>query len=244
MSGLRTQYGAQIEELAEAARRLGTLGFVASHGGNLSYRVSEDHILITPTKVVKRKMRPDDIVVVNGEGQLVDALNGRRPTGETPMHVQIFRLRPDLNALVHAHPPILTGFSMVDTDLLQRPLLPEPVLEIGPVILIPYAEPISEALARQFDAHVHRSNAWLMQNHGITLGSSEGVERALELLEMTEAMAMSVHVASTLGPVTAIPKDEVRNMETTLATRNMPRPGDPRRVRDLVHLFYPSEPGE
>lgn len=237
MSAIRTDYARQIAALADASRRLGELGYVASHGGNLSFRVCDELILITPTKVMKRLMRPEDIVVVSLEGEAVDATGDRRPTGETPMHLMIFRYRPDLNAIVHAHPPYLTGFSMVETDLLERPLLPEPVLELGPIVRVPYAEPISQQLADQFAAHLHRSNAWLMQNHGVTIGSSEGIERALEFTTMAEAMAQSAAIASSIGSPSTIPAKEVANMERTLATRSMPRPGDPRQISSLMELY-------
>lgn len=239
MDPLQKKYEAPIHELVEASRRLGELGYVTSHGGNLSYKVDGETVLITPTKVVKRKMTFADIVIVGANGDVRHAAAGRKPTGETPMHLHLYRLRPDLTGLVHAHPPVLTGFSMVDSDLLEKPLLPEPVIEVGPVVTVPYAEPISDALARQFEAAAHKSNAWLMKNHGVTIGSAEGVGRALDLLEMIEAMAVSVSVAMGLGkPLTVIPKAEVGNLENTMKTRNMPRPGDPRTIRNLQQLYY------
>jgi L-fuculose-phosphate aldolase len=237
-SEIRTTFADDLEAVARASRRLGELGYVASHGGNLSCRVSDDLVCITPTQVVKREMTADDIVIVSTDGAIVSSLHGRRPTGETPMHLLILSLRPDLDAIVHAHPPVLTGFSLVDSDLLQKPLLPEPVLEVGPVISVPYAEPVSDALARQFESLIDRSNAWLMRNHGITIGSSEGIDRALEMLVMTEAMAASVSVASAIGPVSTISREEVQNMERTLAGRSMPLPADPRRYTRLVELFF------
>ena len=78
------------------------------------------------------------------------------------MHLRLYEKRPDINALVHAHPPVLTGFSMTDCDVLSRPLLPEPIIEVGPVISVDYAEPISEALAEKFDAAAEKTNAWLV----------------------------------------------------------------------------------
>ena len=236
MPNIREQYADQIEQLAAASRRLGELGYVTSHGGNLSYRVDEDVVLITPTQVVKRTMRAEDIVV-DMQGEVLSAADGRRPTGETPMHLHMFDLRPDLNAFVHAHPPILTGFSMSDPSVLARPLLPEPTIEVGPLLAIDYAEPVSEALARTFDEAAARSNAWLMRNHGVMLGSSEGVQRALDLLEMCEAMGMSAHVAMAAGRLNEISREEVANLENTIAGRNMPRPGDPREIDTLLDLF-------
>jgi L-fuculose-phosphate aldolase len=237
MPNIRKQYRDEIEQLAAASRRLGELGYVTSHGGNLSYRVAQEVVVITPTQVVKRTMRAEDIVVVDTEGNVLDAAEGRRPTGETPMHMHMFQMRPDLNAFVHAHPPILTGFSMSDPSVLARPLLPEPAIEVGPILALPYAEPVSEALARSFDQAAAGSNAWLMRNHGVMIGSSEGVQRALDLLEMCEAMAMSAHVAMGAGTLNEIPREEVANLENTIASRNMPRPGDPREIDSLLDLF-------
>jgi L-fuculose-phosphate aldolase len=240
MTDLREIYSDPIAELAAAARRLAELGFVASHGGNLSFRVAPGIVLITPTKVPKRLMQPDDIVAIDDAGKTLSAVGDRRPTGETPMHLRLFAKRPDLNALVHAHPPVLTGFALAEDSILERPLLPEPILEIGPILPVAYAEPISDALAAAFDAVVMRSNAWLMKNHGMTLGSSEGIARAVDFLEMAEAMAQSVVVARTLGrAVREIPRAEVENLERTLASRRMPRPGSPTCIHSLIDLYWP-----
>ncbi|MFP4069602.1 MAG: class II aldolase/adducin family protein [Opitutales bacterium] len=224
--------------LAASSRRVAELGYVASHGGNLSYKVAPDVILITPTKVPKRALQADDIVAVNALGEPLEAQAGRKATGETPMHTRIYQERPDLNALVHTHPPVLTGFSMMRREWLTRPLLPEVILEVGPLLMIDYAEPISDDLARQFDKVLRRSNAWIMRNHGFTLGSSEGIERATDFLQMCEAMAVSVQTAlSAEGEITEIPREEVENLERTLATRSMPRPGDPREIKSLLDLY-------
>lgn len=237
MNKLQKQYEEEINEIVETTRRLGEIGYVTSHGGNLSYKISSEHILITPTKVVKRKMTFNDIVIIDMEGNTIFSHNGHKPTGETPMHTSIYKLRPDLNGLVHAHPPYLTGFSMTDSSILEKALLPEPIIEVGPIISIPYAEPISEDLAQQFEKHIHKSNAWLMKNHGITIGSSEGVGRALDILEMTEMMAISVSVASKLGEINTIPAKEVEKLDNTIRIRNIPRPGDPEKIKSLKDLY-------
>lgn len=237
MNELQKKYESQIEELAEASRRVGDLGFVTSHGGNLSYKVG-DVILITPTKVVKRKIKFEDIVIITSEGEELYSAADRKKTGETPMHVHLYKLRPDINALVHAHPPVLTGFSMTDCDILTRPLLPEPIIELGPIIPVNYAEPISDALAAEFDAVVEESNAWLMKNHGVIVASSEGVARAIDLLELAEAQAISVMTGLTVGTINEISKTEVEKLENTIRTRNMPRVGDPRKIKSLIDIYF------
>jgi L-fuculose-phosphate aldolase len=237
MEEIRTRFAAEIEELAEATRRIGELRFVTSHGGNLSYRLDDGSVLITPTKRVKRLLTAEDIVVVDRDGTVVSAAQGRKPTGELPMHLRLYELRPDLNALVHAHPPVLTGFAISGSDVLSRPLLPEPIIEVGPVVTADYAEPISEDLARSFERVTRYSNAWLMKNHGVTVGSWEGIARALDLLEMIEAMAVSVVTAQSMGGLDELPADEVANLENTIRTRDMRFPGDPRYVTGLRQLF-------
>lgn len=237
MHELQIRYRQEIEELVESTRRTGELGYVASHGGNLSYKVDSNIVLITPTKVVKRKMTFDDIVMVDLRGTVLFAAPGRKPTGETPMHIRIFQKRPDLSGLVHAHPPVLTGFAIAGTDMLSQPFLPEPTIEVGPILSIDYAEPISDELAAAFDGVVERSNAFLMKNHGVLVGSPEGVGRALDFVEMLEAQAYSVYVSMVLGKSNIIAKSEVAKLERTIRTRQMPLPGDPRIIRRLTDLF-------
>ena len=238
MPHLVTQYRDQINELVKASRRLGNLGYVASHGGNLSYKVSKEHILITPTKVVKREVSFEDICIISTTGEQLYVPEGRKPTGEWPMHIRLYERRPDLAGLVHGHPPYLAGFALAGNNILSRPLLPEPTIEVGPVVLVRYAEPVSEDLAKQFDGVVAVSNAWLMRNHGITMGSTDGAARALELLEMTEALAVSVLTAKQLGELQEIPRHEVERLDRTLESRNMALPGDPRVITKLTDLYY------
>jgi L-fuculose-phosphate aldolase len=237
MHKLQQKYEQQINELVKASVHLGDIGYVTSHGGNLSLRVDENVVLITPTKVPKRELTFDDIVIINFEGEILFSDNGRKPTGETPIHLNILSKRPDVKGLVHAHPPVLTGFSLLDAELLSRPLLPEPIIELGPVIYVAYEEPLSQRLAAAFDSVVEKSNAFLMKNHGVMICSPDGVWRALELLEMLENMAYSAFVAASMGKVNQIPLDEVDKLERTIRTRNLPMPGKPGVIKKLSDAY-------
>jgi len=237
MHELQRKYESEIKEIVFTSNRLADLGYVTSHGGNLSYRVDGNIILITPTKVPKRKISFSDILILDANGNVLFSANGRKPTGETPMHIRILNKRPDIKGLVHAHPPVLTGFSLVDTDLLSKPLLPEPILEVGPVISVEYAEPISDKLAIEFDKVIHKSNAFLMKNHGVMILSTEGVERALDLLEMIEAMAISIQTSSTIGNLNEISKESINDLENIIIKRNLKIPGDPRYIKKLKELY-------
>lgn len=238
MHELQQQYTNEISELALASVRVAELGYVTSHGGNLSYRVGENIILITPTKVAKRKVEFDDVCIIDMQGNVLYAKPGRKPTGETPFHLHIFNRRPDITGIVHAHPPVLTGFALANTDLLTKPTLPEPIIEVGPMVTVDYEEPLSEALAQAFEDKLDYANAFLMKNHGALVTSSEGVERALDFFEMMEAAAKSLLVAQLLGGVDILPEKDVKNLERTMKTRNLAMPGSPERVQGLLQLFF------
>lgn len=226
MNDLQMRYEAQINELVSAANRLAALGFVTSQGGNLSLRVSENVILITPTKVAKASVRFHDVCMIDMKGRVLHAAPGRKPTGEWPFHVRILQKRPDVTGVLHAHPPVLTGFAIAGGDWMQRAYLPEPVAEVGPIIMVPYAVPLSDELAEHFDAVIHRSNGFLMENHGAVVVSAEGIGRCLEMMEMMEAQGKSMIVAKLLGNLKFMDKECIDDIETgVVQKRNLPKPG-------------------
>jgi L-fuculose-phosphate aldolase len=241
MSDIALRFASEIDELAASSRRLGELGYVASHGGNLSYRVEENVVLITPTKVPKRKVTTDDVCAVDMEGKTLHAQPGRRPTGETPMHLGLLRRRGDANALLHAHPPVMTGFACSGrAELLARPVLPEPLVELGPAAVCDYAEPLTEELARTFERFIDRYDVFLMRNHGVMILSREGIARAVEYQIMLEKQAVSILVAELLGGTRELAREDVEGLERTKRTREMPMPGAPGAVKGLVEIVFGS----
>jgi len=239
MSDIPTKYAAEIAELSDVSMRLGDLGYVSSHGGNISQRVADDVVLITPTKVPKRLVKPEDVCAVNMKGEPVYCPEGRKPTGETPIHVGLFKQRDDINALIHSHPPVLTGFACSDkAELLARPVLPEPITEVGPAAVVEYAEPLTDELAANFNKHLQRHDFFLMKNHGTLVMSREGLDRALDFMIMLEKQAISVLVAHLLGGCNELTKDNVANLDRTCKTRNLPFPGAKGAVESLVELYF------
>ncbi|MBD3239105.1 MAG: class II aldolase/adducin family protein [Chitinivibrionales bacterium] len=237
MHAPRRKYDRELTMLAAAAVRVADRGHVTSHGGNLSWRVDDDAVLITPTGMPKGELTTDDVVIVDMQGAVLYAAPGRRPTGETPLHLQLLHCRPDLRALVHAHPPALTGLAMARSDVLTRPYLPEPAIEIGPVVSIPYIEPVSDELGEAFAQAADEANAFLMYNHGVTVGSHVSVTRAVELLEMLEACALSLRTAVSFGGAHALTDGDVRRLDGVRSRRGLPLPGKPGRFRDLCEAF-------
>ncbi len=225
MQNIRQIYKNEIKELTKACHRLGELGYVTSSGGNLSVRVEENLILITPTKTPKRFMTEDDICAVDLNGNVVYAPDGKKPTGETPFHVRIMRMRPDIKAIVHAHPPTLTGFSVAHTDILAKPVLPEPIIEVGPILNVKYATPLSDELSENFDKVIKKSNGFLMENHGALICNANDITEAVEQMQMVEAMAQSIVVAKCMGNIELISKDYVKELDDVIKIRKLQIPG-------------------
>ncbi len=237
MHELQEKYKSEINELALTSNKLAAKGYVTSHGGNLSLRVSDNIALITPTKTPKESVQSNDVVIVDFNGKILYAAEGRKPTGEAPMHINMLKKRPDITGIIHSHPPVLTGFAIADSALLAKPVLPEVVIEVGPVLSVDYAEPLSDELAAMFDQVLDYSNAFLMKNHGIMVCAREGVARALEFTDMLEAMAVSLVTAQSLGAINFLTREDVENLENVLKTRNMPLPGNPKKATSLVNLY-------
>lgn len=234
---LSEKYSELVMELVEACHRCAQLNYVTSSGGNLSVRAEEDVILITPTKTMKRRMRPEDICAVDLEGNVLFAPEGKRPTGEWPFHTRIMKKRKDVKAIVHAHPPALTGFAIAADGMLEQAFLPEPVIEVGPIVTVPYATPLSEELSDHFDQVVDRSNGFLMENHGAAFLSSVGIEDAVELLTMSECMAQSIVTAKILDNAKVLTPQNVSDMGKVLRVRNLKMPGAEGKYSSVEELY-------
>ena len=217
MHPIREQYYEQMKELSMACNRVAELGYVTSHGGNLSMRVADDVVLITPTKVEKRNCTPDDVCAVSLAGETIYKPENRKPTSESPFHLRVYQKRPDLRSVVHAHPPILTGYAIAGVDVMATPFLPECAIEVGPMIMVPYAQPGSDKLAEMFDEPLKHSNGFLMENHGALMTS---------MLEMMENAAQSALIALQLGRFKAIPDSELPDLEAVMRARGLPMPGE------------------
>ena len=229
MNEFQKQYAAQIKEAGRGRQPPGELGFVTSQGGNLSLRAAENVILITPTKVAKPKSPSTTSAPSTWRARSFIPPTAANPPANGPFHLRIMQKRPDVKGIIHAHPPILTGFAITGSDLMQRAYLPEPVIEVGPMIMVPYALPLSDELAMQFDACIARSNGFLMESHGCVMVSPDGLKRCLEMMEMMEAQGKSMVVAKAMGGLRSMDSAHVDELEQVLKARNLPMPGLPGR---------------
>ena len=196
------------EEIVRYGRTLHERGLVAAMDGNLSVRLKGDQILVTPTCVSKGNMRAADKVVVDMEGQRV---SGRRNvTSEIGMHLLIYRMRPDIQAIVHAHPPTATGFAAAGIALTQ-PLVCEVVMGLGCIPLARYGTPGTSELARTLEPFVPHYDAILMSNHGV-VAYGDTLERAYMKMETVEHFAQIALVTHLLGRQQPLQEVEVQKL--------------------------------
>lgn len=139
-------------------------GFVAATDGNISLRLSPQRILTSPTNICKGMMSPDDLVITDHAGTKV---SGRRnPSSELAMHLLIYRRRPEVNAVCHAHPATATGYAAAGLPL-NKALLSEAVMSLGCVPLAEYGTPGTPELTESIEPLIQSHDAILMANHGV-----------------------------------------------------------------------------
>lgn len=194
--------------IVQFGRQLHDNGFVAATDGNLSVRLDEHRLLVTPTCMSKGMMRPADMVIVDMDGNRL--AGKRRVSSEIGMHLLIYRLRPDVRGVVHAHPPTATGFAASGFDL-NRPLVCEVVVGLGSIPLARYGTPGTPELADALEPLIPHHDAILMANHGVvTFGSS--LENAYMKMETVEHFAKIALVTHLLGHEQPLGEKEVEKL--------------------------------
>jgi len=196
------------EEIVRYGRMLHERCFVAAMDGNLSVRLKDDRILVTPTCVSKGAMRPADMVVVDTEGKRVSG--HRHVTSEIGMHLLIYRMRPDVQAIVHAHPPTATGFAAAGMALTE-PLVCEVVIGLGAIPLARYGTPGTSELAQTLEPYVPDYDAILMSNHGV-VAYGDTLEHAYMKMETVEHFAQIALVTHLLGRQQPLKDGEVEKL--------------------------------
>lgn len=184
------------KEIVAVGKHLYGLGFLAGTSGNISTRLPDDTILITPSGMIKGQMQEGDIVRIDLDGKIIGSCP-RNPSSEFKMHVHSYRRRPDALAIVHAHPPFATGFAAAGLPLDVR-VLPEAVLVLGEIPLVEYGTPSTWEVPEKLDPYLGGNNAFLLENHGaLTLGKN--LDEAAHRMETLELFAKVIVIARMLG---------------------------------------------
>jgi L-fuculose-phosphate aldolase len=222
-----------------ACHRIEKKMYVTGYGGNLAWRLEDDLILITPTMMNKGDIQAEDLVFINMDGDTV--YGKRKPTGEKWMYMKFFKERPDILSVLHCHAPNIGAFAIMDgPNYLMRPFYPETTHEVGPVPLVPYAEPISKSLADNFTPYLQRYNSFLMENHGIVTMSPGNIEWTLMNVELLEMTSYSILQALSSGhKLKELTREAVRDLDNVLRKRNCPLFGAPGVYKNLEEVWFP-----
>ncbi len=233
-------------DIVEVGRRLYARGYTASNDGNISVRLDEGRLLMTPTGVCKGFMSPEMMCITDLEGR---KLQGERsPSSEIQMHLEVYRRRPDAVAVVHAHPPIATGFAVAGIPL-DRAVLAEVVTTLGSVPIAEYATPSTKELPEAVRQYVQAHDGMLLANHGaLTLGKD--LFSAYYKMETIEHFARISLVARQLGGERILSREEVVRLQGLRGSYGIaapapicaePEPGSP---ADCQVVQAPSSPGQ
>ena len=198
-----TERIALAADIVRVCHRLYARGLIAGTEGNVSARLRADVILATTAGACKGDIDETHIIALTPDGQTLDP--NRIPSTEIRMHLALYEQRPDVAAVVHAHPPAATGFAVAGEDFMA-PVLPELLLLTGPVPLVPYGQPGTPDLPARIVPYAREHDAFLLANHGATtVGKS--LDEALHRMESLEQGARIILAARQLGRVNQLPPE-------------------------------------
>lgn len=172
-------------QICEIGKRIYEKGFVASNDGNISVRIDENKFLVTPTGVSKGFMKPEMLIIVDGDGNLIEG--DLKPTSEIKMHLQVYKERPSIQSVVHVHPPFATAFAIAGIPL-NHATMPESIVTLGTIPIAEYGTPSTDEIALAISPYIMNHNGVLLENHG-ALTWGENLDEAYFLMESLEFCA-------------------------------------------------------
>jgi L-fuculose-phosphate aldolase len=207
-------------DIVEVGRRMYARGYTASNDGNISVRLGADRLLMTPKSVCKGFMTPDMMCITDLEGRKLQG--DRDPSSEMLMHLEVYRQRPDMQAVVHAHPPIATGFAVAGIPL-DRAVLAEVLTTLGSIPIAAYATPSTSELPAAVRQYIKAHDGMLLANHGaLTVGAD--LFAAYYKMETIEHFAKISLVARLLGRENLIAREEVERLQELRGTYGIKAP--------------------
>ncbi len=198
------------QEIIRVTRIVANQGLIRSSDGNLSVRLDDARFLVTPSGLYKMSMEPDDPIIVDQHGEVLIGKPGLKPTSEINMHLEAYRQRPDINAVLHAHPPYTTALTIAGLPF-PTDYLPEVLIALGDVPIAKYGTPGTPDLGESIREFVKNHNAVILSHHGsITVGAT--LEEALIALERLEHAAYTYCLAHGLGDPIPLPSKELAQL--------------------------------
>lgn len=193
--------------ICEIGNHLFNKDFVAANDGNISARLSDNEILATPTATSKGFLRPENIVKLDLEGNILEAPPGVKPSTEVKMHLRCYQKMPQCNGVVHAHPPYATAFA-IKGEVLNKATMPEVVIAMPEIPLAQYGCPSTEEVPDSIEPYFNRCEAVLLENHGaITWGKD--LTSAYLNMERLEYIAKLTYITRQLQGERELPQERI-----------------------------------
>jgi len=185
------------KQMVDIGRRVYDRGMVAANDGNFSVKVGPNEFYCTPTGVSKGFLTPDMICKVDKEGKVIQAQGNYRPSSEIKMHMRVYKERPDVNAVVHAHPMYATSFAIAGIPLTE-PIMPEAIINLGCVPIAAYGTPSTDEIPDEVSKYLQYYDSVLLENHG-ALSYSDSLLSAYYKMESLEFYAQLLFLSKQLG---------------------------------------------
>lgn len=198
------------KQICEIGKRIYDRGMVASNDGNISVKIGENEFLCTPTGVSKGFMTPEYICKVDANGKVLQANPGFRPSSEIKMHMRVYKERPDVKSVVHAHPLYATSFAIAGIPLTE-PIMPEAVIALGCVPIAEYGTPSTEEIPDAVSKYLQYFDAVLLANHG-ALSYSDSLLSAYHKMESVEFYARLLYQSKMLGGPKQLSEEQVQRL--------------------------------
>ena len=198
------------KQICEIGKRIYAQGMVASNDGNISVKLNDNEFLCTPTGVSKGFMTPEYICKVDRDGKVIQANAGFKPSSEIKMHMRVYKERPDVTAVVHAHPMYATAFAIAGIPLTQ-PIMPEAVIALGCVPIAEYGTPSTEEIPDAVSKYLQSFDAVLLENHG-ALSFSDSLLSAYHKMESVEFYAKLLYLSRQLGGPKELSEAQVQRL--------------------------------
>lgn len=183
------------EQICDVCHKMWLLGWVAANDGNVTVKLADGTYFATPAGISKSFITPEKLIHLNGEGEVLEALEGYGPSSELKMHMGCYKEREDVGAVVHAHPPTATGFAVAHLDM-DRYTMIEAVLSLGSVPVTPYATPSTQEVPDAIAPFLQEHDALLLENHGaLTVGADLLTAfYRMETLELYAKISLTAHL--------------------------------------------------
>ena len=195
------------EQICDVCHKMWQKGWVAANDGNVSVKLEDGTFLATPTGMSKSFIIPEKLVHIDMEGNILEAEEGCRPSSEIKMHLRCYREREDVGAVLHAHPPVATGFAVANKPLDEYSMI-ETVIALGSVPVTPYGTPSTYEVPEAIAPYLGEHDAVLLQNHGaLTVGADViTAYYRMETLELFAQISLNAHL---LGGAKEISRENI-----------------------------------